>query len=120
MGEALVGRVGVVTGGASGNGFACAKRFVAEGARVVLGDRNEALLASAVEELGGAALGEVVDVTVEADVERLVGRAVSELGGLDLAVNSAGLGTLAPVAAHPLEEWNTVIGICLTGTVRSV
>ena len=72
MGERLVGRVGVVTGGASGIGFACAQRFVAEGARVVLGDRNEALLAAVDEELGSAVVSEVVDVTVEADVERLV------------------------------------------------
>jgi 3-oxoacyl-[acyl-carrier protein] reductase len=78
------------------------------------------LLTSVVAELGAGVVAEVVDVTVEADVERLCTRAVSEFGGLDLAVNSAGLGTLAPVDEHPLEEWNTVIGICLTGTFLSV
>jgi NAD(P)-dependent dehydrogenase (short-subunit alcohol dehydrogenase family) len=120
MGERLVGRVGVVTGGASGIGLACAKRFVDEGARVVLGDRNEALLAAVDEQLGSAVVSEVVDVTVEADVERLVARAIENFGGLDLAVNCAGLGTLAPVTEHSLEEWNTVIGVCLTGTFLSV
>ncbi len=120
MGERLGGRVGVVTGGASGIGLACAQRFVDEGARVVLGDRNESLLTAMVEQLGDAVVAEVVDVTVEADVERLVARAVDEFGGLDLAVNCAGLGTLAPVSEHALEEWNTVIGVCLTGTFLSL
>ena len=46
MAERLAGRVGVVTGGASGIGAASARKFVAEGARVVLADRNEALLAT--------------------------------------------------------------------------
>ncbi len=120
MGERLAGRVGVITGGASGIGLATARRFVDEGARVVLGDRNEGLLASVGEELGAAVATEVIDVTVEADVERLVARAVSTFGGLDLAVNCAGLGTLAPVSGHSLEEWSTVIGVCLTGTFLSV
>ncbi len=120
MAERLVGRVGVVTGGASGIGFACARRFVSEGARVVLGDRNESLLAAVGDELGSSVVTEVVDVTVEADVERLVTRAVDDFGGLDLAVNCAGLGTLAPVSEHSLEEWDTVIGVCLTGTFLSV
>lgn len=120
MAERLVGRVALITGGASGIGLGCAKRFVAEGARVVLGDRNEALLAAVGEELGGGVVTEVVDVTVEADVERLVARAIGEFGGLDVAVNCAGLGTLAPVTEHSIEEWNTVIGVCLTGTFLSV
>jgi NAD(P)-dependent dehydrogenase (short-subunit alcohol dehydrogenase family) len=100
--------------------LATARRFVEEGARVVLGDRNESLLAAVGEELGGTVVTEVIDVTVEADVERLTARAIGEFGGLDVAVNCAGLGTLAPVDEHSLEEWNTVIGICLTGTFLSV
>jgi NAD(P)-dependent dehydrogenase (short-subunit alcohol dehydrogenase family) len=87
---------------------------------LVLGDRNESLLAAVGEELGDAVITEAIDVTVEADVERLVARAIGELGGLDLAVNCAGLGTLAPVAEHSLDEWNTVVGVCLTGTFLSV
>ena len=120
MAERLAGRVGVVTGGASGIGLASARRFVAEGARVVLADRNEALLAAVGEELGAAVATEVVDVTVEADVERMVARAIETFGALDFALNSAGLGTLAPVSEHSLEEWQTVIGVCLTGTFLSL
>jgi NAD(P)-dependent dehydrogenase (short-subunit alcohol dehydrogenase family) len=120
MAERLAGKVGVITGGASGIGLETARRFVAEGASLVVADRNEALLADVAEELGAAAATEVIDVAVEADVERMVRRAVDELGGLDVAVNCAGLGTFAPVAAHPLEEWRTVIDICLTGVFLSV
>jgi NAD(P)-dependent dehydrogenase (short-subunit alcohol dehydrogenase family) len=120
MAERLAGKVGVITGGASGIGLATARRFVAEGARLVLGDRNGDLLAAMADDLGSAVVTEVIDVTVEADVERLVARAAQEFGGLDLAVNCAGLGTLAPVAEHSLEEWNTVVGVCLTGTFLSL
>lgn len=120
MTDRLAGKVGVITGGVSGIGLATARRFVAEGAQVVLGDRNGDLLATVAADLGANVVTEVVDVTVEDDVERLVARAVSEFGGLDVAVNCAGLGTLAPVAVHSLDEWNTVIGVCLTGTFLSL
>jgi NAD(P)-dependent dehydrogenase (short-subunit alcohol dehydrogenase family) len=120
MTERLAGRVGVVTGGASGIGAASARKFVAEGARVVLADRNEALLGQMADELGDAAVTEVVDVTVEADVERMTARAVEAFGGLHFALNCAGLGTLEPVTDHSLEGWQTVIGVCLTGTFLSL
>jgi NAD(P)-dependent dehydrogenase (short-subunit alcohol dehydrogenase family) len=120
MAERLAGRVGVITGGASGIGLATARRFVDEGARLVLGDRNEVMLAAVAEELGDAVATEVVDVTSEADVERLVARALGTFGGIDLAVNCAGLGSFAPIIDHPLEEWRTVIDVCLTGVFLSV
>ena len=120
MGDRLAGKVGVITGGASGIGLATARRFVDEGARVVLGDRNSELLDAVASELGGSVATEVIDVTVEADVERLVARAVSAFGGLDLAVNCAGLGAFSPIIDHPVEEWRTVIDVCLTGVFLSV
>lgn len=116
----LAGRVGVVTGGASGIGLECARRFVREGARVVLADRNPDALETAAAELGGAAVTEVVDVTREAEVERMVERAVSTFGGLDLAVNAAGFGTYAFVTDQPVDEWRAVVDTCLTGVMLSV
>jgi len=118
--ERLVGKVGVVTGGASGIGLATARRFVEEGARLVLGDRNAELLAEIGAELGESVATEVIDVTVEADVERLVARAVDGFGGLDVAVNCAGLGAFSPIAEHPADDWRTVIDVCLTGVFLSV
>jgi NAD(P)-dependent dehydrogenase (short-subunit alcohol dehydrogenase family) len=120
MAERLAGKVGVITGGASGIGLATARRFVDEGALVVLGDRNEELLAAAARDLGAAVVTETIDVTEEADVERLVARAVGTFGGLDVAVNCAGLGAFSPIIDHPLEDWRTVIDVCLTGVFLSV
>jgi NAD(P)-dependent dehydrogenase (short-subunit alcohol dehydrogenase family) len=119
MGDRLTDRVGVITGGASGIGAECARRFVAEGARVVLGDMNEAGLSELVKELGDAAASEVVDVRDEGDVARLVKRAVDDFGGLDLALNAAGLGTYAPVHQHPTEQWELVVDVCLKGVFLS-
>jgi 3-oxoacyl-[acyl-carrier protein] reductase len=120
MAGRLEGRIAVITGGGSGIGLECARRFVGEGARVVLGDRNPEPLAAAADELGDAAIGEVVDVTEESDVERLVARAVEHFGGLDTAVNAAGFGTYGFVADHPVPEWRAVIDTCLTGVMISV
>jgi 3-oxoacyl-[acyl-carrier protein] reductase len=112
----LDGRVAVITGGASGIGRETARHLVKEGARVVLGDLNEAMLAEAAAELGDACLTERCDVVTEADVERLVARAVDELGRLDIGVNCAGLGTIAPVVAQTVEQWDLVVDVCLKGT----
>jgi NAD(P)-dependent dehydrogenase (short-subunit alcohol dehydrogenase family) len=116
----LDGRVAVITGGGSGIGLECARRFVREGARVVLAERNAEPLDAAAAELGDAAVAEVVDVTVEDDVERMVRRAVSEFGGLDAAVNAAGFGTFGVVADHPVDDWRAVIDTDLTGVMLSV
>jgi NAD(P)-dependent dehydrogenase (short-subunit alcohol dehydrogenase family) len=86
----LDGKVAVITGGTSGIGAAIARLFVAEGARVVLGGRREALGETLAAELGGAASFRRADVTVEPDVEALVEHAVGRYGRLDVMVNNAG------------------------------
>ena len=109
----------MITGGASGIGREIARRFVADGMRVVLGDLNEAMLAEAATELGDACATERCDVTEEADVERLVARAV-DCGGIDVGVNCAGLGTLGPVTTLSVEQWDLVLDVCLKGVFLSV
>lgn len=116
----LVGKVGVITGGASGIGLATVMRFVQEGARLAVGDRNAGALAQLGDELGDAIATEVVDVTEEADVARLVARAQADYGPLDVAVNCAGVGTFAPIFAHPVEDWRSTVDICLTGVFLAV
>lgn len=111
----LDGRVAVITGGASGIGREIARRYVAEGASVCLGDRNGALLEEAAVELGAACTTSVGDVTVEADVEALVARAVDVFGRVDLGVNCAGVGALVPVTEQTVEQWDTVVDTCLKG-----
>ncbi len=120
MGERLRDRVGVVTGGASGIGAECARRFVAEGARVVLGDLHADALARMADELGDACVTELVDVTVPESVDRMVRRASQEFGRLDIALNAAGIGWYSPVHAHPVEQWDAVMNVCLRGVFLSV
>ncbi len=97
------GRTVLVTGGNSGIGRAAAIAFAAEGGRVVLGARRKEEGDRVVEEIraaGGEAVFVPTDVTVEADVERLVAAAVDTYGGLDVAFNNAGGGS----AFGPLHE----------------
>lgn len=108
-------RVAVITGGASGIGREIARRFVADGDRVVLGDLNAALLTEAEAELGDACTSTQCDVTVEADVERLVRHAVDTFGAVDIGVNCAGLGTLGPITSLAVEQWDLVLDVCLKG-----
>src|SRR4030095_8841431 len=84
------GKVVAVTGAARGFGEAIARRFAAEGARVVLGDVDEAAVARTSEAAGGRARFRLCDVAAAADVEALVGAAVEGDGGLDVMVNNAG------------------------------
>jgi 3-oxoacyl-[acyl-carrier protein] reductase len=87
------GKVAVVTGAGSGFGEAIAKRFAAEGARVVLGDvheENGKRVAAAIEHEGGSARFVRADVSRAADVAAMIDRAVGDFGGLDVLVNNAG------------------------------
>lgn len=84
----LQGKRAIVTGAASGFGEGIARRYAAEGARVLVADLNLAGAERVAAEIGGVAAGG--DVAREADVQALVDRAVAELGGLDVVVNNAG------------------------------
>ncbi|MDQ2926667.1 MAG: glucose 1-dehydrogenase [Pseudomonadota bacterium] len=96
----LDNRIAIVTGAASGFGEGIAKKFVAEGARVVLADRDGEAALRAAAKLGAAALGFRADVTVASDVKAMVAAAHERFGGLDILVNNAGMGHLP----QPLED----------------
>jgi 3-oxoacyl-[acyl-carrier protein] reductase len=114
----LDGRTAVITGGAQGIGFAIAERFVAEGARVVLGDLDLSATESAVEKLGGGSVARAVhcDVTDAGDVEELVHAAVDGFGGLDVMVNNAGITRDATMRKMTEEQFDQVIAVHLKGT----
>ncbi|MEP9385077.1 3-oxoacyl-ACP reductase FabG [Nocardioides sp. KR10-350] len=117
----LEGKVAVVTGGAQGIGLAIATRYVAEGARVVIGDLNEEAMAKAVAELNGLAGGDEVakavrcDVTVYDEVEVLLKAAVETWGSLDVLVNNAGITRDATMRNMTEEQFDTVISVHLKG-----
>lgn len=114
----LTDQTAVVTGGAQGLGFAIAERFVAEGARVVLGDVNLEATEAAVKRLGGDDVAVAVrcDVTVAADVDTLVTTAVERFGGLDIMVNNAGITRDATMRKMTEEQFDQVIAVHLKGT----
>lgn len=115
----LKNRVVVVTGGASGIGLVTARTFAAEGARLVLGDVNEAALQEAAAQLG--AIGQVVDVREYAQCERLIARAVDECGRVDVLVNSAGVGGIPRLFAESAPDdgdWDAMLDINLRGTMH--
>jgi len=110
------GRGAIVTGGAQGIGRAIAERLVASGARVRLWDIDSGQLAQTVAALGAAASGDLVDVTDPEAVAGATQRALEALGRLDVLVNNAGIaGPSVPLAEYPLEAWERVLRVNLTG-----
>lgn len=114
----LNGRTAVITGGAQGLGFAIARRFVDEGARVVLGDLDPDATQAAADQLGGPAVARAVrcDVTSGAEVDALVASAVDHFGGLDVMVNNAGITRDATLRKMTEEQFDEVIAVHLKGT----
>ena len=112
----LEGKVAVITGAGSGFGAATAKRFVEEGALVVLGDIQEAAGAAVAQPLGDAAVFQRCNVTSEDDVAALVDRAVSQFGHLDVMFNNAGIvGAVGPIDQMPGDEWRATLDVLLNG-----
>jgi NAD(P)-dependent dehydrogenase (short-subunit alcohol dehydrogenase family) len=112
----LEGKVAAITGAASGFGRAAAARFVAEGARVVLGDIQEEAGQAVADALGDRAIFRRCDVTREADVEGLVNAAIEHFSQLDIMYNNAGVvGAVGPISTTPAEEWQQTLDIHLNG-----
>ena len=111
----LDGRKVLITGGASGIGLATARRFVAEGARVALLDRDPRGLEQAIQALGDAAVAVHADVMDEAKVQAAVGEAAQALQGLDGLVNSAGISFWRSFADLTFEEWRRTLSTNLDG-----
>ena len=99
----LTGKIAIVTGAASGFGEGIARKFVAEGARVVVADRDGEGAMRVADSLGLDAAGVRADVTKAADVEAMVRTAIERFDGLDILVNNAGMGHL-PQPLESLDE----------------
>ena len=118
MSQRLDGKVAIITGAGSGIGRAAALLFAAEGARLVLGDKTDAVhaTAQAVTDAGGAATALQIDAGIEADVVKLVATAISSYGQLDVAFANAGIsGGRAGIFEATPELWTEVLRVNLIG-----
>lgn len=115
----LQNKVALVTGASSGIGRAIAQVFSREGAKVVVSDMNEdggRETVDLVARQGGEAWFVKANVAEPADMQALVAQAVGRYGALHVACNNAGVGgETVPTADYPLDEWNRVIAINLSG-----
>ncbi|MBE3001210.1 SDR family oxidoreductase [Nocardiopsis sp. HNM0947] len=122
--DLLRDRVAVVTAAAgAGIGGATARRMLEEGARVLIGDAHqrrleETELALAAEFGPGNIASVPCDVTSEEQVEAMFTAALERFGDIDVVVNNAGLGGTARLVDMTDEQWNRVIDVTLTGTMR--
>ncbi len=113
--ERLQDRVAVITGGASGIGAATARRFAAEGAKVIVADLQTRLGAEIAEETGG--LFCELDVADDAAWTRLMTMVSDRFGRLDVVVNNAGIVSGQSIEDIDLATWNRVIDVNLTGVM---
>jgi NAD(P)-dependent dehydrogenase (short-subunit alcohol dehydrogenase family) len=119
----VAGKVAVLTGGASGLGFACAERFAREGASVacVDVDRDGVEAAAArIRDQGGRALGLVADVTDASALDAMAADVVTAFGGIDVLVANAGVYDEGSIHEITPAAWQRVIDVDLTGVMLSV
>lgn len=114
--DRLKGKRTIVTGAASGIGKAIAKRFVEEGAKVLVLDVNPDAAEQTAKELGSNAMAMPVDVTSASQVEAAVKKANDQWGGIDVIVNNAGVGVAAKTAETTEDDWQRIIDVCMKGT----
>jgi NAD(P)-dependent dehydrogenase (short-subunit alcohol dehydrogenase family) len=116
-------KVALVTGGASGIGYALADRFASVGMKIVLADVEEPALEVAERNLkdkGAPVLSVRTDVSKARDVEHLAARAYDQFGAVHVLCNNAGVGGAGPSWEQSLEDWQWVIGVNLWGVIHGM
>ncbi|PJZ01490.1 MULTISPECIES: dihydroanticapsin 7-dehydrogenase [Bacillus] len=113
----LIGKTVLITGGASGIGYAAVQAFLNQKANVVVADIDEAQGEEMVRKENHDGLHFVqTDITDEAACQQAVQSAVDTFGGLDVLINNAGIEIVAPIHEMELSDWNKVLQVNLTGT----
>lgn len=114
----LAGRKALVTGGASGIGAAACRRFVAEGASVVVLDRNEDGARAVADEVGGHAIP--CDVADREALTNAIEESVDVMDGLTTLFNNAGFGMLKTFHEYSDDEWDRLVAVNLTATFTAI
>ena len=120
---AISDKVVALTGASSGIGEATARLLAEHGAAVVLGARRTQHLdelAQSIRDRGGRAITCTTDVARREDLERLVDRAVTEFGRLDVLVSNAGISKIGPMADLDLDGWSAMIDVNLRGVLHGI
>ena len=111
----LEGKVALISGSAQGMGAATARRFIQEGARVVVSDVEDALGEALAASLGAEACYQQLDVTDASQWEAAVARALDDFGALHVLVNNAGIGMVGRLGELPLEDHRHILDVNLNG-----
>jgi NAD(P)-dependent dehydrogenase (short-subunit alcohol dehydrogenase family) len=120
MSNSLEGKIAVVTGGSTGIGLGIAKRFVSEGAQVVITGRRQAELDAAVAEIGSEASAVRADVSVLADLDALYEEVGKRHGRIDVLVANAGGGSLMKLGEITEDHYDTTFAINVKGVLFTV
>ncbi len=119
----ISGKAVAITGASSGIGEATARLLAERGAAAVLGARRADRLDKLAEEIresGGRAVAVATDVTRPGDLRRLVDRAVTQFGRLDVLVGNAGISKIGPVADLDMDGWSAMIEVNLRGVLHGI
>ena len=113
----LEGKTALITGAARGIGFAFAKAYAREGAKVALADINIDRAKQSAAEIGDAAIAIDMDVTRQDSIDAGVAEAVEKMGRIDILINNAALFTAAPIVEIDRAEYDKVFAVNFTGAV---
>src|SRR5256885_16749930 len=117
--QALADKVAIITGSGKNIGKAIAMRLAADGAAIVVNGRGDRAIveetASEIRAAGGRAMPYLADISKAEAVAGMVDAAVKEFGGVDIAVNNAGLRRQTPFLQMNLEEWHEILSVALDG-----
>ena len=113
----LAGKTALITGAARGIGRAFAMAYIREGARVVIGDIDEARAVQTAKELGDSALAVKMDVTDQASIDEAIGLTLSTFGHIDILINNAAIFTAAPLVDIDKADYARTFDINVKGTL---
>ena len=113
----LSSKTAIVTGGTGGIGAAICRRYVAEGARVVVADRSPEIAAQLADDIGGGAFSIALDVTDQASINALVQTVIATTGSIDILVNNAAVFDLAPIVEITEAGYDRVFAVNVKGTL---